>query len=612
LRVVHVLSMRASPLFDAPQMDALYHVEWARAFARGEEFQPGPYFRAPLYPWLLGLEFRAFGDGLLLPRLVQCLFGTATVFFAWRIARGLFGVLAGLVAAGVGAGYWVLIFYDGELLLESLCTPLYFAALWATLRAGERPARRPALLAGLLWGLGTIARPNVLPLLPLLAVWLFWRHRASRGLRVGAAFAVAWLAAIAPITAINVVRGGDFVLVASQGGVNLWIGNNPESDGTSAIVPGTREDWWGGYHDAIALAELEAGRDLRPSEVSAHYVSKAVAFAREEPEKWIALTLRKARFFWLDWEFGNNEEVRFLASTFSPIVAWTPIGFSALAAAALVGVAAAWRVRERALPLLLFTFVLSLTVIAFFVNARFRAPVLPAFVVLAGGAVAQILAWIDQRRFVALALAIVAAGASVAISRTLPSGCKERAESNGYLMLGAAELRARAFALARQAFGRALQLDPSNQIARRGLAEAAYFERDLVGARNELERVLAERGRDAFASELLGRVHVQRGDLDAAARAFRDAATASPRFFEAWYSLGVAELALHHPEAALDALAQAIACATRPDNFLLDAYQRAVVTADALGRPERASQLAREGLARFPSDPQLRQRTAGP
>lgn len=46
LRVVYVLQARSSPLFDHPQMDALYHVEWARAFARGEDFQPGPFFRA--------------------------------------------------------------------------------------------------------------------------------------------------------------------------------------------------------------------------------------------------------------------------------------------------------------------------------------------------------------------------------------------------------------------------------------------------------------------------------------------------------------------------------------------------------------------------------------
>ena len=35
LRVVHVLGSRASPLFEAPQMDALYHLEWARAVAAG-------------------------------------------------------------------------------------------------------------------------------------------------------------------------------------------------------------------------------------------------------------------------------------------------------------------------------------------------------------------------------------------------------------------------------------------------------------------------------------------------------------------------------------------------------------------------------------------------
>ena len=74
-----------------------------------------------------------------------------------------------------------------------------------------------------------------------------------------------------PISAYNRIVGEDWVLIASQAGVNLWIGNNPESDGSTAIVPGTRGGWWEGYHDSIALAEAEAGRTLSASGVSRHY-----------------------------------------------------------------------------------------------------------------------------------------------------------------------------------------------------------------------------------------------------------------------------------------------------------------------------------------------------
>src|SRR6201999_1789632 len=118
-------AMRSSPFFDAPQMDALYHVDWAHAFARGEDFQPGPFFRAPLYPWFLGSLLRAFGDGLLLPRLVQAGFGAAATALVWAIGRRVVDPRAGLIAAAIAASYWVAIFFDGELLLETLAIPLY-------------------------------------------------------------------------------------------------------------------------------------------------------------------------------------------------------------------------------------------------------------------------------------------------------------------------------------------------------------------------------------------------------------------------------------------------------------------------------------------------------
>ena len=50
LRVVYVMALREHPRFDAPVMDAGYHLAWARALAEGTEFREGPLFRAPLYP----------------------------------------------------------------------------------------------------------------------------------------------------------------------------------------------------------------------------------------------------------------------------------------------------------------------------------------------------------------------------------------------------------------------------------------------------------------------------------------------------------------------------------------------------------------------------------
>lgn len=606
LRVTHVLAMRSSPDFDAPQMDAAYHVAWARAVAAGETFQSGPFFRAPLYPWFLAGILRLCGDDLLIPRLVQAALGAVTTWFVWRIARHLFGPLAGLVAALAIATHWVSIFYDGELLLESLCTPLYCAALWASVRLDQRPNVARAGLAGVLWGLGAITRPNVLLLFPLLCLWSARRHRAqSRFAPLVLALSLA--APIAPITLYNAVEGGDRVLISSQSGVNLWIGNNPASDGTSAVVPGTREDWWGGYYDAIALAEREAGRPLRPSEVSAHYTAKAVAFAREQPLDWLRLTLRKVRLFWLDWELGNNEEVRFVARHFSPLMRVLPVGFGLLAAAAVVGVWVVLQKRRPAFPLLGFTVLFSASVVAYFVNARFRVPLLPALAVLAGvGLIGFWELWIE-RRWKSVFLTAGLASLSLVISFAAPAGMEQRSLSNGHMMLGAAALRARDFERATDEYRRALEANARNWIARRGLAEARYFAGDLEEAKRMHRAVLSQKPDDAFAWEGLGRVHFKLGELDDAARCFAASAAASPAFFDSWYSLGVVELTRGRNAEAGRAFEAALEAAPPVDTkFLLESYQRAVGCALAEGRQARAVELARQGLERFPDDAALR------
>ncbi|MCC7013478.1 MAG: glycosyltransferase family 39 protein [Planctomycetes bacterium] len=607
LRVLHVLDMRASPLFSAPQMDALYHVEWARAVAAGVEFRPGPFFRAPLYPWFLGLQLELFGDGLLVPRLVQCALGTLTVFFVWRAARLVFDRATGLLAALLVATHWTSIFYDGQLLLEALCTPLYAAALWCTLRFDRRPGAALGLLSGVLWGLGTITRPNVLPLAPLLGLWSLARHRKSVGLRAPLFLCLGWIAPILPLTAYNALVGHDRVLISSQAGVNLWIGNNPSSDGTSAIVPGTREDWWGGFYDAIALAEREAGRPLRASEVSAHYAHKALAFARAQPTQWLKLTAHKLRLLWLDWELANNEEPRFLMLRYSPWMRALPARFGWLLAAAVVGLLGARGLVGRIFPVLAFTAVFAGSIVLFFVNARFRIPLVPPLAMLASLGILTCLDALLERRVV-LALGLAAAGAlSAAVSFTPPQGLEQRSSSNGHLEIGAGELRAREFDKACASFERALEFDAGNIVARRGLAEAAYFAGQSERAEREYRRVLTQAPADAFAWEGLGRVLFKRGDTAQACEAFQRATGASPAFFEAWYSLGIAQAERQDFLAALEAFEHALPLEPLlAGDYRLDAHRRAAASALALGRNERAAEVARIGLERWPADEFLR------
>lgn len=472
LRVTHVLFLRASPYFEAPIMDMEYHVEWARSFARGERFREGPFFRAPLYPWFLGVLTKVFGEGLLAPRLVQAVLGAASTGLTYLVGRRAFGALAGGIGALLVATSWVLVHFDALLLIPTLIVPLDLLALYLTLGLARDARPRRAALAGGVWGLSAIARPNVLLFLPFLAGWLLWRlwPRWRAGLRTVAATAAGCLVPILPITAINAARG-DLVLISTQAGVNFWIGNNPDSDGSTAIVPGTPGGWEEGRAASIELAEEAEGRPLKDSEVSRHYARRASSWMLEEPGAALAHLAWKARLLWLDVELGNNLPVEFFARRYDPLLRWSPVGFTLLAGLGVLGlVLALRRGGGDTFPLWGFLGVYALSIVAFFVCSRFRVPLLPVLAVFSGHAVARALAWVRERDLRALG-----GGALVVLAAALPTRIVPAAvvdpETNGHLLLGQAALRDGDLDAAEEHLRRALEIRPANMYARRELAE---------------------------------------------------------------------------------------------------------------------------------------------
>jgi tetratricopeptide (TPR) repeat protein len=300
-------------------------------------------------------------------------------------------------AALAMAAYWILPYFEGELLLEPLLTILLLVAVvlltaaWRACAVAPRKARRGALREALRWGapgvvlgLAAITRPNALLLLPFIAGWMLWRRRRGgelrRGAREAAFVTLGCFACVAPVTVRNVVRGHDMVLIASQGGLNLWIGNNPGSDGrTARLPPGGERDF------GVSWAERESGRPLEASEVSRFYSDRALRFVREHPARALELTVLKFRLWWSRYEIGNDENIYFWCGRFAPDTMRLPVRFAFAGPIAILGIA--WAIRRRASELALLwgvPLVYMASFLPFFSCARFRMPVVPFLLLLAG------------------------------------------------------------------------------------------------------------------------------------------------------------------------------------------------------------------------------------
>lgn len=96
------------------------------------------FSRAPLYPWILSLVFRATGHQTdRLPdavptaiKVVQSLAGAATIWVIAGLARQAGGVGASLAAAGLAAIYPPLVWIGAYALSEAIYTPIVLASLW--------------------------------------------------------------------------------------------------------------------------------------------------------------------------------------------------------------------------------------------------------------------------------------------------------------------------------------------------------------------------------------------------------------------------------------------------------------------------------------------------
>ena len=87
---------------------------------------------------------------------------------------------------------------------------------------------------------------------------------------------------VAAVCGLNSYALGRPMGIATQGGINFYIGNNPEASGYSAILP---EPWgyaWN-YRDLVRHAELDTGHPLDDAQVSDYYYDQGWHFIRSEP-----------------------------------------------------------------------------------------------------------------------------------------------------------------------------------------------------------------------------------------------------------------------------------------------------------------------------------------
>ncbi|MCP4582013.1 MAG: tetratricopeptide repeat protein [candidate division Zixibacteria bacterium] len=395
------------PGWDSPTIDALYHHIWAQQIAAGDILGGGPYFRAPLYPFMLGMIYVIFGPDFNIVIMLQHLMGLTAIPLVFLLARRFFSVKIAYVAAFITSINGVLIYFESQLLLDFMLVIYMLIIVLSLVSAHKNNKSWLYLFAGLTIGLFAITRPNILAIIPLICVWIIIAgDDFKRGIKQSLLVLCGIIILVLPVTVRNIVIGGDTVLVASQGGINFYIGNNERADGFTALLPGFGHTWQ--YSDAEFEAAQEIGKKpgvIKPSEVSGFYYDKALDYIFSEPVDFLKLIIKKLYMFWNRFEISNNNNLYFLTDyigmSFMPLFLFmfiSPLG--------LVGSVLCFFKDRRywLFPILIFGYMA--TIVAFFVTARFRIPLVPLLTIMAVFAVHEIYsAWRDKRYKYSLILA---------------------------------------------------------------------------------------------------------------------------------------------------------------------------------------------------------------
>ncbi len=314
--------------------------------------------------------------------LQQVLAGVLAVWCVHRLARAIGGRFLGGVAG------WAMALYPTYVLMTSIpeSVVLFVACMAALLllawRMRQEPTPGRAVLTGLALGLMTLGRPQALLLLPVLVLWLtmgrfrwpaLWRNAGLLCLAAGLV--------VVPWVVRNWLVLQTPVLVSTNGGRTIWLGNNPFTTGSGgAVYADLLADYQGTERDPNGPRIIEFpgpyplpheldGRveSLSETELDRSMYRAAWDYVRRHPGEWLKLEARKiVSFWWFRPNVGSNPNY---ASQWKAVYRFVYAGVLILALLGLLVSRRRWR---RYLMLYSVLIVYGGVCLVFHVLTRFR------------------------------------------------------------------------------------------------------------------------------------------------------------------------------------------------------------------------------------------------
>jgi len=534
IRLICIIQLKATIFYSQFLLDEAFYNNWAREIAGGKWLGDKAFDAMPLYPYFLAVVYKIFGYNLFMPRLIEAIIGSVSCILVYLITKKYFGKRAGIISGFVACCYGPFIFYNALLVPTTLVIFFYLCCSWVLVNLNEKPTRLKFFLFGFVVGLAALARPAILLFLPVVLIWMAFMHPAKKKVAVGIVLAIiGTLLIIAPVTVRNYMVSGDVVFLTSHGGMNFFIGNNKDADGTFKAPAWARSNIKGLKADTKTMAEAALGRPLKGSEVSNYYYNKGKKFISEHTFQFLKIFGRKLLLFVNKEELYDVAHYRIYQDQI-PILQLPFLSFIIIGPLGLAGILLSFPMRKRIGPLYIFILTYFAAIIAFFVNSRYRLPLAVMLIIFVGFTLDWFIRRVEEKRYRAIAGALGICAAFI-ILVSLPIGATT--VGVGYGNLGNLYMKVGEPDNAIIAFEKAIESDPENPKLYNDIGYIYLMQNKPKAAKRYLSASLSKDPQYPFARINLGLLYQGSGDIGKAEKEYKRAIRINPNIAEAHNNL---------------------------------------------------------------------------
>lgn len=415
VRSVYLIESSDNPTFSYPIVDSSSYHDMAVELSQNGQINFRFFWQPFFYPFFLSGVYAIAGPSVLAAKILQALLGTATCVLSYLLGQKVFSRPVGIAAGLIVAFYGPLIFFDTELLAAG------FAAFWAValclllLRAASKPTSKRCLFLGLCTVLAIITRPTFLPFCAAAWLWLIWQWarkiQFKRSLVFTSALLVGFAIVAIPLGACFKRETGKFTILPHSGGLNIYVGNNPNSRQTLIARPGWK------WQQISEQANRQGIHGYWKEQE--YFLTQVRQYIINHPAQFAAGIGRKALQFVSSREIPRNIDP-YLFSRWSMVlwalnfkIAGFGFAFGLILPLALIGLIA--RRREVPAPIWFLLLTYPVAVIMVFVAGRYRVPIVPVLAVMAAAGGGFIIQTVRRKRWALLGLSALLIAGTVAL-----------------------------------------------------------------------------------------------------------------------------------------------------------------------------------------------------